>query len=326
MKRFTFFLTASLAFVPTPFLAAQSVGKPCVAEHYRLIALPMRPTRINDSGHVAGTTPSRRAALWSEKDGLKQISLPAGFETAEALGLNNDGHVIGVAMSADSTRRHAFSFRDGKVALLSGEQSKPSAINDRGEIAGESSISGKAATVPVLWRGHEAVDLGACCGGTATGINQEGQVVGQIYDAQGLYHAFLWDQTRGIQSIVPGDDYSSALAINDAGHVLVQAFPRILLYKDGALTPLDLSARVPSQPRDFNNCDAIVGSFGPHSDALRAFVWEKSSGLHDLNDRIPPGSGWKLEVATGINNRGEIVGWGDHKGMEDAGFLLVPEW
>jgi probable HAF family extracellular repeat protein len=54
-------------------------------------------------------------------------------------------------------------------------------------------------------------------------------------------------------------------------------------------------------------------------------VWEKTSGFHDLNERIPPGSGWKLEAATGINNRGEIVGWGDYKGNEQSGFLLVPQ-
>lgn len=54
-------------------------------------------------------------------------------------------------------------------------------------------------------------------------------------------------------------------------------------------------------------------------------MWEETSGFHDLNERIAPGSGWKLEAATGINNRGEIVGWGDYKGKEDEGFLLVPQ-
>jgi probable HAF family extracellular repeat protein len=325
MQRFLFSVAAFLAVVPAPFLAAQSTGKQCVAEHYQLIPLPMRPARINDAGQIAGTTSAHRAALWSEKEGLKQISVPSGFEIAEALGLNRAGNMIGVATTTDANKRRAFIFQNGKLTLLPGEQSKPAAINNNDEIAGESSISGKVATAPVLWKGQTPVDLGACCGGTATGINNQGQVVGQIYDAEGLYQAFLWDKAHGIQRIVPDGDYSSAIAINDAGHVIVQAFPRILLYKDGKLTPLELSPKFRSQPRDFNNCDVIVGSFGPHSDALRAFVWEKTSGFHDLNERIPPGSGWKLEAATGINNRGEIVGWGDYKGNEQSGFLLVPQ-
>jgi hypothetical protein len=44
-----------------------------------------------------------------------------------------------------------------------------------------------------------------------------------------------------------------------------------------------------------------------------------------LNLRIASDSGWILESATSINDRGEIVGRGDYKGQDDAGFLLVPE-
>lgn len=304
---------------------AQADGQRCVAKHYKLIALPLRPARINDSGQVAGTTADHHAALWSEKDGLKTIAVPAGFEIAEGIGINAAGHVIGMATVTDASKRRAFVSQDGELMWLPGEGSRPNAINSRDEIAGEASVESKAATAPVVWKDGKAVDLGACCGGTATGINDQGQVVGQIYDAQGLYHAFLWDKTHGTQNLVPGEDYSSALAVNDRGHVIVQAFPRLLLYQDGALAPLALSPKFPSQPRDFNRCDVIVGSFGPYSDALRAFVWEKTAGFHDLNDLIGSVAGWKLEVAAGINNRGEIVGWGEYKGKEQVGFLLIPQ-
>jgi hypothetical protein len=46
--------------------------------------------------------------------------------------------------------------------------------------------------------------------------------------------------------------------------------------------------------------------------------------MQDLNALIPPNSAWTLEVASGINDRGEIVGWGDHGGVENAGFILRP--
>ena len=45
--------------------------------------------------------------------------------------------------------------------------------------------------------------------------------------------------------------------------------------------------------------------------------------MHDLNDSIPPGSGWLLETARGINDAGQIVGYGDHNGLVSA-FLLTP--
>lgn len=43
----------------------------------------------------------------------------------------------------------------------------------------------------------------------------------------------------------------------------------------------------------------------------------------NLNDLIAAGSGWELEWATGINNRGQIVGFGIH-GTERRAFLLTP--
>jgi hypothetical protein len=88
---------------------------------------------------------------------------------------------------------------------------------------------------------------------------------------------------------------------------------------------VDLSSRYPSQPRAINNCDVIVGSFGPFADAERAFIWDKSGGFRDLNTRIASDSGWTLESANSINDHGEIVGRGDYKGQDDTGFLLIPE-
>jgi hypothetical protein len=134
----------------------------------------------------------------------------------------------------------------------------------------------------------------------------------------------LWDSKRGIQYLSPPDSYSSALAINDIGHVIVQGFSRgVLLYEDGTLTPLQLSDSA-NEPRALNSCDAIVGAFGPSSDYYRAFVWDKKHGFRDLNRMVEGGSDWLLQVATGINDRGEIVGNGMYRGKGDIGFLLLP--
>jgi hypothetical protein len=44
-------------------------------------------------------------------------------------------------------------------------------------------------------------------------------------------------------------------------------------------------------------------------------------GLTDLNSLLDPDSGWVLKTATAINDRGEIVGWGEKDGETHA-FLL----
>ena len=300
---------------------------PCTAGHYKIVAVPIVPAAINDSGVIAGTTTKHRAALWSEKTGAKEIPIPSGFPIAEGIAINAHGDLIGLASNDSSSKRQAFLYRDGKLSLLPGGESKATAINDDGDISGEATLPKKEVSSAVVWKKQSPIDLGGCCGGTATTLNNHGQVAGQIYDDQGRYSAFLWDQAHGLQRIGPPNTFSSAVTINDSGHIVIQEFTGhgVFLYTDGKLTPVDLSPRFPSRPRAMNDCDAIVGSFGSFADIERAFVWDSARGFRDLNDLMPANSGWKLEAATGINNKGEIVGWGDNKHEDNAGFLLIPE-
>ena len=319
------FVITMLALAPGCCLMGQANGASCVAEHYKVIALPLRPAHISNAGQVAGTTASHRAAVWTEQSGLHELPLPAGFYNSEAVAVNNSGHVTGVAYDRNFGRHQAFTFASDVLTLLAGEQSRPYDISDSDEVVGESLLPGKKTTGPVSWSKNTIRFLGGCCGGSAKSVNKNADAIGDVYDEAGRYQAFLWNASQGIQPIGPPNRYSSAIAVNDHGHVVVQAFSDVFLYASGSLTRLELSTRYPSQPRAINNCDIIVGSFGPFADAERAFVWEKERGFRDLNTRIPPDSGWKLESATSINDHGEIVGRGDYKGQDDAGFLLIPE-
>jgi hypothetical protein len=53
-----------------------------------------------------------------------------------------------------------------------------------------------------------------------------------------------------------------------------------------------------------------------------AVLWE-ADGVFDLNALIAAGAGWQLYRAAAINERGEIVGVGNHNGYIRA-FLLTP--
>jgi len=53
-----------------------------------------------------------------------------------------------------------------------------------------------------------------------------------------------------------------------------------------------------------------------------AFIY-RAGKMKDLNKLIPQNSGWVLKQATGINDSGQIVGWGMlHKQIH--AFLLSP--
>jgi uncharacterized membrane protein len=324
-NKLALFVIAMLLLAPSCFLMGQANSAGCIAEHYKVNALPLLPAHINEAGQVAGTTAGHRAALWTGQAGLRELPLPAGFYNSEATAVNNSGHVTGVVYDRAFSEHRAFTFANGAVTLLPGEQSHAYNISDSDEVAGESLLPGKTATRPVSWTGNTIRSLGDCCGGSAKGVNKNGEAIGDVYDDKGRYQAFLWTVSRGLQPIGPPDRYSSAIAINAQGHVVVQAFSEVFLYAGGTLTRLDLSSRYPNQPRAINNCDVVVGSFGPFADAERAFIWGKSSGFRDLNTYISSDSGWKLEAATSINDHGEIVGRGDYKGQDDIGFLLIPE-
>ncbi len=297
----------------------------CTIKRYRVMPLPLNPAAINERGEVAGTTATHRAALWSARRGLKELPLPSGFAYSEAVSLNNRGHVLVVAYDRAFSKHDSFVFVAGVLALLEGEQARAFQISDSDDAVGESLVPGKTGSHPVVWQRHSLHPIESCCGGSATAANRNGEVVGNAYDDDGRYHAFLWTQARGMQSIGPSQEYSSAIAINARGHILIEAPSGALLRTNGSSTRLQLAPRTPSHPRALNDCDLVVGSFGPFSDASRAFVWQESQGFQDLNALVPQGSGWKLESAAGINNRGEIVGKGDWKYQDNSGFLLIPD-
>lgn len=323
-RRFLASVVTTLSALSLCVGASAAESKSCIARNYRVSALPLRPIGINQSGEVAGTTSSHKAALWSPQGGLREIDLLPGFTSSEAVALNNAGQLIGLAIDRRTNRRQGFSYKDGKLIALS-DGSRALAINDAGVIAGESRTSSKSMSGPVLWKSLTPVELGGCCGGTAVAINNQGQVIGNIYDQQGRYHAFMWDKTGGLRQIGPPSDFSSALLLDDAGDYLLQLFPAgPVLYRDGNPTHLTLAPKAPSHPRNMNVCGAIVGSFGIFADYYRAFAWDAAGGFRDLNSLVPADSGWKLQEATSINEGGEIVGWGTFNRDEDQGFLLTP--
>jgi probable HAF family extracellular repeat protein len=68
-------------------------------------------------------------------------------------------------------------------------------INNRGQIIGNSDLSGNTATHTFLWQHGTMSDLGTLPGDVASfagGINDEGQVVGESCNASGSCRGYLW--------------------------------------------------------------------------------------------------------------------------------------
>jgi probable HAF family extracellular repeat protein len=73
-----------------------------------------------------------------------------------------------------------------------------------------------------------------------------------------------------------------------------------------------------------NNMGQVVGYAGPITGAASAVLWDGSNAIN-LNSLLDSsGAGWDLQVAYGINSRGQIVGIGTDPKGEVTGFVLTP--
>ncbi len=100
---------------------------------------------------------------------------------------------------------------------------------------------------------------------------------------------------------------------------------RAVLFDDGGVTDLGSLERTFSEAKDINDAGLIVGFVTNISGAPQsAFVWDDGV-MTDLNTLIPADSGWSLLSAEGINDAGDIVGYGTFNGSTRAFLVTVPE-
>jgi probable HAF family extracellular repeat protein len=172
-------------------------------------------------------------------------------------------------------------------ALDKAINSNPTSVNDWGQIVG---VSGSRAVLWSIFPKASVIDLGTL-GGEVSGantINNRGQIVGQAQTVGGDLHPALWDR-GGITDLGNfGDDpFGCAFTINDCGQIV-------------GFSGADLS--------DVTTAHALL--------------WE-TGRMINLQTQIPANSGWVLQQAVGINDQGQINGFGLHNGKIRA-FLLTP--
>jgi len=285
---------------------------------------------INDSGQVTGVLRAARAPqqgfhadafLYSEGRMRDLGTLPGCFLSI-GNGINGRGQVVGDAMGK-SVVEQAFLYSGGRmtdIGILPGYAGAlPTGINAVGQIVGYSeprSMFGMQAFVYDS-RTRKMTALVTPPGFTnslAFGVNDQGQIIGGAVGSAASFsdergHAVLWAGGRVTDlGTLPGLDSASGAAINNHGVAVGTAWSR----------PSRLSLFVSDHPIRLK---PLLPLFEPRLTS-RAFVYRRGR-MTDLNALIPARSGWTLEKAAGINDRGQIVGQGLHHGQERA-FLLTP--
>jgi probable HAF family extracellular repeat protein len=124
-----------------------------------------------------------------------------------------------------------------------------------------------------------------------------------------------------------GGTYSYASGVNDGGQVVGYSSTtndtatHAFLYPDenNKLEDLGTLGGSVSYAYDINEGGQVVGEAYINNDAdNHAFLYDSTKGMQDLNDLIPPDSGWTLYYAGAINTAGQIVGGGAINGQFHA--------
>ncbi|HWX19298.1 MAG TPA: HAF repeat-containing protein [Candidatus Binatia bacterium] len=209
-----------------------------------------------------------------------------------------------IRASADSPQ---YSVTD--LGTLGGTDSYASAINNNGQIVGDSYTT-NGLDHAFLYSEGRMIDLGTL-GGTWSfcgAINNQGQVVGASLTSNAVTHAFLYDGATMTDLDTLNTPYSEAYSINDNGqavgvvHTNQTGFDLAFLFSGGTMTSLGTLGGPSSQGYAINNNGQIVGSATTLSNGTYVFLY--SGGVMSNVGRLGLAA-----FAYGVNNHGQIVGF-----------------
>jgi probable HAF family extracellular repeat protein len=255
---------------------------------------------VNDSGQVVGfsdngvpdanslfffpTGTQIRTFVW-ENGTMRDIGTLGGASAVP--GVNCSGQPRNVVVGASFVNNDPnsatgvptvdpFLWKDGvmtDLGSLGGTIGFGHCPNHRGQIIGNSNLSGDVNFHAFLWENGAMSDLGTLGGrnSEAIWINDAGMIVGSAdLAAADIHDAVIWKNGK----------------MQDLGTV------------DGDAC---------SRGRGLNGRGQVVGGSSDCRNFLHAFVWEEGGPMLDLNKLIAPGSGWQVTNAFNINDRGEIL-------------------
>ncbi|HET6177292.1 MAG TPA: hypothetical protein VFE61_10185 [Candidatus Sulfotelmatobacter sp.] len=312
-----------------------------------------------------------RAVLWKDSEIVDLGTLEGGYESfvgnvngrGQVVGLAMNTVPDPYNINGPGffpTQSRAFLWQNGAMqdlGTLGGNDANAVLINERGQIAGNSytnstpnSTTGIPTIDPFLWENGKMTDLGTLGGtiGNPSSFNNRGQVVGASnLTGDAISHPFLWTRASGMQDLgTLGGDSGVTNWINDNGDIagkadlLQQQSPEdhhAVLWRHGVAIDLGTFPEdTSSNAYNVNSHGQVVGTSEDRAHMLigvgeHAFLWEGGGPIVDLNTLIPPGSSLRLTYAVGINDTGEIVGFGVPPGvppedyeLQGHAFVLIP--
>jgi uncharacterized membrane protein len=317
------------------------------AERYDVSPLPFMPfsstggEALNNNGVVVGgianSDGSVSLAEWS-KGVLTNLGVPPGlpshdFNMPRVFGINDSGAVVGtIHTSAGDLPSRWFIYDRGRFTVLPLADPKDLGgaaigINNRGEVVGYDHTSSNR-VIGWLWSNGAYSRLPVSGTNTAAlGINSSGTIIGNR--RLRLIRRLLTGRLRctGERGYVLSHGTTQYLsgfvyAINDlgeaAGGSISDGQAKATVFKNGIASVI---LSLPSSAVGINSAASVVGSYQPAGNNRRhLFRWSANSGAFDLTP-----DGYRSAEAAAINDRGDILGFGETVSGKSQYFLLTPD-
>jgi len=170
-----------------------------------------------------------RAFVWEDGRGLRNLGTLGGPDSCAKF-INQRGQIAGHSFTSYTPNSNTgipsfepFIWTNGRMTglgTLGGTEGHAGGINNRGEVAGVSNLAGDQAQHAFLWSHGAMLDLTPANDYSyPEGLNDKGEVVGAVYNADGTQFAFLWTAGGLIDLGVCGE----ALSINAQSQVVGHA-------------------------------------------------------------------------------------------------------
>jgi len=258
----------------------------------------------------------------SAQDRYKIISIPtpSGYNSS-ALGLNDNGNVVGYNVQGDTYQAFLYSKSSGSaidVGSLGGQMNAACAINGSDQVAGYSQDANGNLGAFIYTKDGGIKALGSLDGGVSSeafGINNSGQVVGDSQNATDDHRPVQFDNS-GVKDLnvsvaQNSNAFRTAYAINDAGQVAgrtdtdqgaIHAF--LLASANGEVKDIGTLGGTNSEALAINKSGEVVGDAETSNGTPHAFLYRKGS-TRDLGTL----AGYDTaSFARSINDQGEVVG------------------
>jgi len=315
------FLTGNVRAEPEYEITRLSISEPNVNIDYSY------PHSINNNGDViveygyfgtgcnAYPHPLGIFLYNSEKEVIRKLNLPADVFTNPAV--NDFGNILA---ESKNTYFSAIYKIDGIIELNFYGRT----MNNKEEVIGQYIYN-------YLYQdGHKIISNMSCI----WGINDNTEIVGEKTDKTYAWFPAVWKDGEATILKTPGKAWGRALDINNNSEIVGQIIERTPYAVDSSACMWDkerkfirLGNKDDTSAYSINDSGQIVGigREGGYLNRWIAVSWKNRVRIN-LNDYLSEDSEWeRLTEALDINNKGQIIGVGEVKGMaNEYAFLMTP--